>query len=112
MNINAIWIVCILVRISIIFAAIYISEFELNELKIIGSVILCIIGLGFIFKYITGSNNERQISKVFWHKTRIIHGLLYILASYFLYSENSVIVGVLLGSDVVFSILYRLITNQ
>ena len=40
------------------------------------------MGLGFLYKSFTGTNNETQIKEVFWHETRIIHAILFILGSY------------------------------
>ena len=33
-----------------------------------------------LYKALTGSNNEIQVNKVFWHKTRFIHAFLFLLA--------------------------------
>jgi len=70
------------------------------------------MGIGFIYKYLTGSNDEVQVAKVFWHETRLVHGKLYILASYYLYIENYRMSMLMLGLDTIFSILYRVITKQ
>jgi hypothetical protein len=35
------------------------------------------VGLGFIRKAYFGSNNEKQVAKVFWHEARYVHGVLY-----------------------------------
>ena len=53
------------------------------------------MGSGFMFKGITGSNVENQVAKVFWHETRYLHGLLYLISAYFLLL------------DIVFSFMYR-----
>jgi hypothetical protein len=108
MKINPLWSICIIVRIFIIFIAIYISNKSYN----MGSVILWIIGIGFLNKAITGSNDEVQIAKVFWHNTRLVHSMFYLLAGYYLYMGDSYICGLLLGIDIIFSILYRIVTNQ
>ena len=70
------------------------------------------MGLGFIRNGYFGSNNEIQISKVFWHDSRYVHGILYILSSIYLYNNNINISIILLILDIIFSILYRLITNN
>jgi hypothetical protein len=90
----------------------YIATNKSQTIRLVGSLILGIMGTGFLVKSITGSNNETQIDKVFWHDTRPVHGILYILAAYYLYLGNSPICGIILGIDIIFSILYRIITNH
>jgi len=99
MNIHPLWFLCITIRLlysQYIFESIWIR------------LILLIIGIGFFYKYVTGSNMEYQISKVFWHETRIIHSIVYISAFVI---KDIKIVKMLLFSDVIFSILYRLYTG-
>lgn len=112
MNIHPLWLICILVRISIIILIkyIYIKNDKLIKNLIILSLLS--IGLGFMNKGYFGSNNEIQIRKVFWHDSRYIHGILYILSSIYLYNNNINICIILLILDIIFSILYRLITNK
>jgi len=71
----------------------------------IPSVLLLLIGLGFIYKGIWGSNNETQIAKVFWHDTRYFHGVMYLLASV---SKIS-IARIILFLDILFSVIWRTI---
>jgi len=111
MNIQPLWIICLLVRFILLPLILYKSKNNNVSLKIM-SVILLSMGLGFIYKYITGSNDEVQVGKVFWHNTRIVHGILYILSSYFLYTNNPTMAIILLLLDPVFSIIYRVYTNQ
>ena len=110
MNIHPLWSLCLLTRLCLLLTAGYLSKNSNNT--IFPSLILFTIGVGFIYKYLTGSNNEVQISKVFWDETRIVHGVLYLLASYFLYIKNGTICMLVLGLDIIFSILYRIFTNQ
>jgi hypothetical protein len=70
------------------------------------------MGGGFMFKGYYGSNNEAQIARVFWHDTRYIHGSLYILAALSLINGNPINSSALIMSDIAFSIIYRLITDQ
>jgi hypothetical protein len=70
------------------------------------------MGIGFMIKGYTGSNDEIQICKVFWHDTRYIHGMFYLLSSYYLYKKDIDMVSLLLLNDLIFSISYRLYTNQ
>ena len=112
MNIHPLWLICILVRISIIILVKYIYIKKNKLIKNLIILFLLSIGLGFIRKGYFGSNNEMQIRKVFWHDSRYIHGILYILSSIYLYNNNINISIILLILDIIFSILYRLITNK
>jgi hypothetical protein len=112
MKINRLWIVCLITRICLLLLAGKLSRNKSNSIRTISSIVLLIIGGGFIYKYLYGSNNEVQVAKVFWHETRILHGMLYILASYYLYIKNSTMCMLVLGLDILSSILYRIFTNQ
>ena len=108
---HPIWLVCVCVRISIIFIIRYLYKFRKNKLyKLIPAIIL-FFGLDFIRKGITGSNNEIQIAKVFWHETRLVHGMLLIFASYYLYMDNLNMNSIILFTDLLFSFTYRIV-NQ
>lgn len=87
---HPLWYICITVRLFMAF--------------MLPKVAILIIGLGFGYKALTGSNNETQINKVFWHETRIIHSFLFLLA-YFT-TSNKIATKILLF-DVLFSIMYR-----
>ena len=76
------------------------------------SMILFIIGLGFIYKGYFSSNNEIQIAKVFWHETRYIHGLLYIISAIYLINNNIKMNSIMLSLDIIFSCLYRILYNK
>ena len=113
MNINSLWYICLLVRISFIFMIRYIYKNELkqNLLDVLPYIVM-IMGLGFLYKGYTGSNDEIQVAKVFWHETRYTHGMLYVLSSKYLFDGNIDMNTLLLSLDVIFSIMYRLLTNQ
>jgi L-asparagine transporter-like permease len=114
-NIHPYWLICLIVRLSLILLIklSYKKYSKYNKhIKNTFIIILLIIGLGFIYKGYTGSNNEIQIAKVFWHDTRYIHGVLYILSSIYLYYNNLNISIILLFIDIVFSIIYRIITKK
>lgn len=98
-QIHPLWYICIAVR---LFLAYSLVEFQ-NYSKYIKLIIL-IIGLGFGYKALTGSNNEIQFRKIFWHKTRWIHSILYLLA--FLSPSNRISAWILV-CDIIFSIIYR-----
>ena len=98
--INRLWYLCISVRLFIIFCLLKYPEYS----KYFKNIIL-IIGLGFGYKALTGSNNEIQIAKVFWHETRFIHSFFFILA-YLIPSLK--ISSFVLMLDIIFSIIYRI----
>ena len=110
MKIHPLWYFCIFVRISIIFLIRYLKN--LDKFKRLVPIILSIIGSGLVYNGLTGSNNEIQLSKVFWHESRYVHGTLYLLASYYLYNNNLDMNSLVLFTDVIFSFIYRLYTNQ
>ena len=116
MNINPLWYVCLLVRVSIIFIFCFLSNSKVFKshpiVKNVLAAVLFAIGAGFIYKGVFGSNNEVQLSKVFWHETRFVHGALYILASYYLYQNNIKMNSLVLTTDILFSIMYRLYMNK
>ena len=107
MKIHPLWTVCIFVRVLLILIL-----RKINHKKTIGLIVLLLIGSGFLYKYFTGSNNEYQIRKVFWHETRIVHGLLYIMAAYFLLVGNINMMSLILVLDIVMSFLYRIFWNK
>ena len=111
MKIEPLWIICLSFRFALLPLILYISKRKDYIIKIT-SLILLLIGIGFIYKYITGSNDEIQVGKVFWHETRLVHGVLYILSSYYLYTNNSTMSVLTLLLDPLFSIMYRIYTNQ
>ena len=114
MNIHPLWYVCLLTRLTLIFVLIYISTHFKDRLwvRIFGACVLFIMGSGFLFKYITGSNNEVQIAKVFWHESRLLHGGLYLMAAYFYLIKNVRMMTIALGIDIVGSVFYRLLSQQ
>ena len=113
MNVHPLWFVCITFRICLIFLIKYFVKNKKNKTaKHLAVILLVLVGLGFIRKAYFGSNNEKQFAKVFWHETRYVHGVLYILASLYLYYDNLNICLLLLGLDVIFSVLYRITNNK
>lgn len=119
MNIHPLWFLCLAVRLSMIYAIWYflnnhpsITNNKIINSKNIALAILFIIGLGFIRQAIYSSNNEVQVTKVFWHETRYVHGILYLLSGVYLYYGNLKMCLLLLGLDIVFSIMYRIVFNK
>ena len=78
MKIHPLWFICLLVRFIIVLAILFISTLKNKWLDICIYSSLLLMGLGFIYKYFKSSNNEIQITKVFWHDSRIYHGLLFV----------------------------------
>ena len=108
---HPLWLVCVTVRLSIIFIIRYLYKFRKNKLYKLLPAIILFFGLDFIRKGIWGSNNEIQIAKVFWHETRLVHGMLLIFASYYLYKDNLNMNSIILFTDLLFSFTYRFV-NQ
>ena len=107
MKIHKLWIVCIIVRSIIAYLPqIYKNNKNINSKIIsVNNYLILFMGLGFLYKAIFGSNDETQLAKVFWHETRIVHAVLFILASINFYKYN--ISSPLLFCSVLFSIGYR-----
>ena len=114
MKIHPLWFLCITVRILLILLIRYYynNSKDKSSVKIISLIILLSIGFGFMRKGLYGSNNEMQIAKVFWHETRYVHGILYILSGLYLLNNNLNICLLLLLIDVIFSVLYRVTFNK
>jgi hypothetical protein len=97
--IHPLWYFCIFIRLFLTFSFLKYSKYSKYS-----KFVLLVIGLGFAYKALTGSNNEIQITKVFWHKTRLLHAFLFLLA----YSMSSVKNSTrILVFDIIFSIIYR-----
>jgi len=113
MNIHPLWAVCILVRFSLIFLIRFIHhKYNKPYIKYILCSILLIMGIGFLYKGIIGSNKEIQINRVFWHDSRLLHGMLYIMSSYYLFIDNINLNSITLILDIIFSFLYRFLLNK
>jgi len=104
MVIHPFWFICLFVRVALIFVVRYLHSISQKK---IATLFLTLIGLGFIYQSIFGSNNEIQLNKVFWHETRITHGLLYMISVYYLLKNNLDMNSIVLGLDVIFSVIYR-----
>ena len=112
MKINPLWFICIFIRLSLIYLIMYLNKKRNKQINILCASILLIMGLGFIYKGLTGSNNEIQVDKVFWHETRYVHGMFYLLSAFYLFKNNVNITSLLLLSDVIFSFLFRFILKK
>jgi len=113
MKIHPLWFLCLFTRLLLIFLIRYFINKKKNKTaKTLITILLVFIGLGFIRKAYFSSNNETQFAKVFWHETRYVHGVLYIMASLYLFYDNLNMCLLLLALDVIFSVLYRIILNH
>lgn len=118
MKIHLLWYVCLTVRLFIALIPIiynYIKKIInknniIHKLYPINKYIILLIGLGFLYKSLFGSNNEVQLNKVFWHKTRIIHSLFYIFSA--ISYNNYKLSSFLLISDIIFSVIYRFFSGH
>lgn len=108
MKINPLWIICVITRIVIILLTRTFYKNYKNQI----ALILLIMGSGFMYKGYFGSNNEIQSSKVFWHETRYLHGVLYILSGFYLYKKNINMNSLVLSLDLIFSFLYRFMLKK
>ena len=108
MKINPLWIICVIVRILIILLTRTFYKNYKNQI----TIILLILGISFMYNGYLGSNNEIQFSKVFWHKTRYLHGVLYILSSFYVYNKNIKMNSLVLSLDLIFSFMYRFILEH
>lgn len=96
-NIHPLWGVCLLTRLLL--------ALNLDRVPL---VVPLVMGAGFVYKGLTGSNQEVQIAKVFWHETRYFHGIMYLMAAYYKSKGNTRIATLILLLDLLFSIFYRL----
>lgn len=77
---------CIAIRFSIAFA-VY-KMYNTNYSKYL-SIILLIMGLGFIYQYMAKVRKVGAFGqKIWWHNYRPIHAILYILGGVLLYMKN------------------------
>ena len=114
-KVHKLWYICIILRLFICILPLvyeFMNDDSNKMLSIItmNKYILTVIGIGFLYKSVFGSNNEIQINKVFWHNTRIIHALLYTITA--INFDNYKLSFFLLLCDVLFSITYRYLSNH
>ena len=117
-GIHPVWYICIFIRLIIALLPLvyyYVSkktnkDAALDKISLINKYIILIMGLGFLYKAIFGSNNESQVRKIFWHQTRIVHAILFITAG--LYFDNYKLSSSLLFISILFSIVYRFLSGH
>lgn len=111
MTIHPLWFICIFTRLSLAYIVYRFGNMN-KHIRYGLIALLLFIGLPFFYKGYYGSNNETQFAPVFWHDTRYVHGILYTLSAAYLFMDKLKISSLLIISDVLFSIGYRIITNQ
>lgn len=117
-KVHPLWFICILVRLTISFLPlIYLYLIKkkyylkiVNKISDLNRIIILLIGFGFLYQSLFGSNEETQVRKIFWHNTRIIHAILFIIAG--IYFNNYKLATLILFSDIIFSIIYRFIEGH
>jgi hypothetical protein len=74
-SVHPLWAACVFFRVW------FATEITRSTYDPYNAIVLTVMGTGFLYKYVFGSNNEVQIAKVFWHNTRIVHACFYLLAA-------------------------------
>ena len=118
-GVHPLWYICIFIRLIIALLPIiyyYLSKMTnkirtLKKVSFISKYIILIMGIGFLYKAIFGSNSESQVRKIFWHKTRIVHSILFIIAGLY-FDNNYKLSSSLLFISVLFSIVYRFLSGH
>lgn len=105
---HPLWFMCLFARILLIYLILFLNK----RYDLLAKIILFIIGGGFLYKGLIGSNNEIQINNVFWHEARIMHSLFYFAAFFYYMKKNIKMVKIILCMDIIFSIGYRYIFNK
>lgn len=104
------WFICLSIRLALVY---WVRRSNaITDLRTLLNVFLLVVALGFLYKAITGSNAETQIAKVFWHETRVIHFFFYFAATVAFYMQEEKLASNMLAFDVIFSILYRIVSKQ
>jgi len=112
MKIHPLWFVCIITRLCLILFIRYINNNKQKKYINLLTILLFLIGLGFLYKHIFGSNNEIQLARVFWHQTRFTHSYFYILSAIYLYFDKINMNSIILITDLLYSITYRLVSGN
>ena len=117
-GIHPLWYICIFIRLIISVLPLIYKHLSkttnkntvIENISLINKYIILIVGFGFLYKALFGSNNETQIRKIFWHQTRIVHSILFITAG--VYFNNYKLSSALLFVSVLFSIIYRFLSGH
>lgn len=107
---HPLWLGCIAFRLCIVEWTAWSNASGAFKLKT--AIFLAIISAGFAWKAFTGSNDEIQVRKVFWHDTRATHSLLFALAALsHVHDRSSISSWNILLVDIAFSFIYRAYTQ-
>ena len=103
------FIICILVRLMIVYIVYLILhnkiKYNNNFLFKFSIIILFIIGFSFLLQYLTKIRDVGAFNQdIWWNFLRPIHGYLYILSSYLIYKNDKKAIYLLL-LDVIIGIL-------
>ena len=101
---HPLWAICLLVRAILIFVTRYTAPFA----RIITATYIGAIAVGFLYKAVTGSNNEVQVEKVFWHDSRLLHACMFALSSIYILRGDPAMAAFVLIVDVLASVAYRI----
>ena len=102
MKIHPLWFICIFVRLSLIYFVMYLNKKRNKKTNMICASILLIMGIGFVYKGLTGSNNELQVNKFLARNPLCTW---YVLSFIFILSSFAI-------TDVIFSFLFRFILKK
>ena len=111
MMVHYLWPLCVMVRFWLMVITGFICSAE-GRACLVFAYAFTIMGAGFLWKSFTGSNDEVQLGKVFWHETRALHAILHLLAGYYLYIGNVVVCMSMLSMDIMTSIMYRVLMDK
>ena len=97
-------ILCLPMRILIALLPIYLN----NYLNKIFSIITLIIGVSFIYAFFSNTRHFGIFNQpIWWHNIRLIHGMLFLTASIYLYNNNNM-ASIVLLLDVLLGFIYFL----
>lgn len=100
------FIICILVRLMIVYMVYLILnnkiKYNNNFLLKISIIILFVIGFSFLLQYLTKIRDVGAFNQdVWWDYLRPIHGYLYVLSSYLIYKNDKKAIYLLLLDTII-----------
>lgn len=79
--------ICLPMRLIMSFLPIYLNKY----LKKIYSMLLLIIGLSFLYLYFFNSRQKGIFNQpAWWHNIRLLHGMLFLTASIYLFNNSNI----------------------
>ncbi|MBI96702.1 hypothetical protein CL656_06125 [bacterium] len=86
-NISLLFLLCILIRLLLIYLSLLSYETKYN---ILFSILYLFFGLGELYQYIS---KHRKIGgfgqKIWWDYLRPIHGIIFLISSFLIYNKNN-----------------------